>query len=306
MWCGKAILLLLVLAFTAKDVSAGCTVVDRFIGVDSGDFVGMSFKYDLTVKSGTTQADIRTNILPAIEKALAEKIAPFIIPTCAASGTDTSKYPDVVGLDLDPKDTIAGACATNVANCYTINGKMSVYVSSTAKNVASYFNFAVASVLGTLKTETFLDNAIASLGNFISVQTPSSSPTSLQPTWAIPSSTSLPSPTPLPVQKTSATTARPTFRSPTWGSRRTGLPISVLAPSVPPESSGEEKTFIQMVKDLKNDNPGLFFFAIGSIIVAIILAIIGGCYCYWKVKLKVYDAALGKGNGNQQKKPTKK
>jgi hypothetical protein len=61
-----------------------------------------------------------------------------------------------------------------------------------------------------------------------------------------------------------------------------------------------------MVKDLKNDNPGLFYFAIGSIIVAIILAIIGGCYCYWKVKLKVYDAALGKGNGNQQKKPTKK
>ncbi|KAI2490736.1 hypothetical protein MHU86_23834 [Fragilaria crotonensis] len=80
MWCGKAILLLLVLAFTAKDVSAGCTVVDRFIGVDSGDFVGMSFKYDLTVKSGTTQADIRTNILPAIEKALAEKIAPSLSP----------------------------------------------------------------------------------------------------------------------------------------------------------------------------------------------------------------------------------
>ncbi|KAI2490742.1 hypothetical protein MHU86_23840 [Fragilaria crotonensis] len=231
----KAILLLLIaLSIVAKDVSAGCSVVKRFIGVDSGDFVGMSFKYDLTVKSGTTQADIRTNILPAIEKALAKKIAPFMIPACAASGTDTSKYPDVVGLDLDPKDTIAGACATNVANCYTINGKMSVYVSSTAKNVASYFNFAVASVLGTLKTETFLDNAIASLGNFIS----------------------------------------------------------------------EEKTFIQMVKDLKNDNPGLFFFAIGSIIVAIILAIIGGCYCYWKVKLKVYDAA--KGNGNQQKKPTKK
>ncbi|KAI2490737.1 hypothetical protein MHU86_23835 [Fragilaria crotonensis] len=220
----KAILLLLIaLSIVAKDVSAGCSVVKRFIGVDSGDFVGMSFKYDLTVKSGTTQADIRTNILPAIEKALAKKIAPFMIPACAASGTDTSKYPDVVGLDLDPKDTIAGACACNVANCYTINGKMSVYVSTTANNVASYFNFAVASVLGTLKTGTLVDLAIASLGNFQSVTIPTLPPTpsptpppSPRPTLAKTSPTSLP--TRWPVHKTtSATTARPTFlvRSPT-------------------------------------------------------------------------------------------
>ena len=160
-----------------------------------------------------TQAGIKTPVLPAIEKALAKKIAPLIVPACATTGTDTSRFPDVVGLDLDPKDTIFGSCATKAANCYTINGKVSVIVSSTAQNVASYFNFAVASVLGTLKTGMLVDRAIVSLGNFKSVQTawssPWPSPTLQSPTSDKQASTSLLTPSPVP--KTIAMTTRPTF-----------------------------------------------------------------------------------------------
>jgi hypothetical protein len=248
MQCGKAILLVLVLvlSFTTKDVSAGCTVVDRFIGVDSGEFIGMSFKYDLTVQNGTTQADIRTAILPAIEKALAEKVAPFMIPSCAASGTDTSDFPDVVGLDLDPKDTIAGACVTNVTNCYTINGKVSLYVSSTAKNVASYFNYATAYVLVTLKTGSYVDNVIVSLGNFKSVQTPP------------------PSPSP----PTSAVVSRRPTKAPTiW--RTTARPT----PTDEPTSAPSKGTLLQKAKGLEQSNPTAFYGGIGVIVLIVVVII---------------------------------
>jgi hypothetical protein len=250
MLCVKKILLLIVLAILGKDASAACAVVDRFIGEDSGELVLVTFKYDLTVAPGTTERDLKTTILPAIETALAEKVAPTLIPKCAPTGTDTTSYADIAGMDLDPTDRIAGNC-TGKANCYVITCRTSVYVTSTAKDVPAYFFFAMAPVLNGLKTGTIADLAIVSTNN-------------LKP--VIPATIS-----PFP-----ASSPQPTIVaeiSPPPSVRRTSLPT--LAPTDEPTFAPSEASLRNKVADLQEENPVAFYAVLGAIIIVFFLCPIG-------------------------------
>lgn len=164
MLLGQAILTFLILLIAPKVVSTDCVVRDRFIGVDSGNLVVASFSYDLTVKNGTTQAVIQRSVLPAIEKALAEQSAPLLIPDCAQADTDTSQFLDIVGIDLDPTDAIAGRCSKKPI-CYTIKCKTSIYVKSSSIGVVSKYFSVTSSLLQILKTGTSADQVIVSLDN---------------------------------------------------------------------------------------------------------------------------------------------
>lgn len=162
---GQTILTFLILLIASKAVFSECVVRDRFIGVDSGNLVIASFSYDLTVKDGTNQTVIQKAVLPAIEKSLAEQSAPLLIPGCAQAETDTSQYLDIVGIDLDPTDAIAGRCAKK-PNCYTIKCKTSIYVKSSSIGVVASYLSVTASLLRNMTTGTSADQVIVSLDNF--------------------------------------------------------------------------------------------------------------------------------------------
>ncbi|KAI2513074.1 hypothetical protein MHU86_1366 [Fragilaria crotonensis] len=98
------IIYFLLLSHALSQCHAACTVTNRFIGRDSGIMLPVAFKYDVTVKAGTTQRVLNGTIIPALEKALAAKSAPNLIVACAAAGKDTSKFSNIVGIDLDPRD----------------------------------------------------------------------------------------------------------------------------------------------------------------------------------------------------------
>ena len=173
---GQPILAFLILSIAAMVVANDCAVRDRFIGVDSGNVVVASFSYELTaVNIGTSQDLIRKSVLPAaVEKTLAEKSAPLLIPGCAPAETDTSEFLDIVGIDLTPMDVTGGGRCNKKPICYTIKCKTSIYVKSTSSGVVSYYLFITASLLQNLMTGTSANQVIVFLGNFKSQTDPSS------------------------------------------------------------------------------------------------------------------------------------
>jgi hypothetical protein len=164
-----AILHLLVLAHSAMLGNAACTIVNnRFVGQDKGIVLPVALTYDITVKAGTTRKDVESTILPSIEKAFATKSAERLIVACAPAGTDTSKFSNIVGMNLNPKDSIARVCSTSKANCYIVDSQVTLYTKSSNIGAAEAYLSAIEELLsskGGLTNET-----IVSLGNVKSVK----------------------------------------------------------------------------------------------------------------------------------------
>jgi hypothetical protein len=121
---------------------------------------------EFTVNNGTSQDLIRKSVLPAIEKTLAEKSAPLRIPGFAPAKTDTSKFLDIVDIDLDPVDVTGGGRCNKKPICCTIKCKTNIYVKSTSNGVVSNYLLVTASLLQNLMTGTSADQVIVFLDNF--------------------------------------------------------------------------------------------------------------------------------------------
>lgn len=146
---------------------AACTVINRFIGKDSGIVLPVAFTYEVTVKAGTQQAVVKSTIIPTVERAFAAKGAQRLIVACAPAGTDTSKYSNIMGIDLDPRDTLMGPCNPKKANCYTVHSEATIYTRKTNKAAAQTFLIAMATVM---QLKPFPNAAIVSLGNMKSAK----------------------------------------------------------------------------------------------------------------------------------------
>ena len=158
----KTILCLLVLANSAIVGYAACTVVNRVIGKDSGIMLPIAFTYDLTVKAGTAKNVVTSTIIPALEKAFAVKSSQRLIVACAPKGTDTSKFSNIVGMDLNPKDSIVRPCPGK-QNCFTVHSQSTLFTKSSNKGAAQTFLLAIQ---GLLPSKADVPNvAIVSLGN---------------------------------------------------------------------------------------------------------------------------------------------
>ena len=165
----KTIFRLLILSHSAILGYATCTVVNnRFVGQDKGILLPVALTYDITVKEGTTKNDVESTILPSIEKAFATKSAERLIVACAPAGTDTSKFSNVVGINLNPKDSIARVCSTSKANCYVVNSQVTLYTKSSNIGAAEAYQLAIE---GLVSSKAGLANeAIVSLGNVKTVK----------------------------------------------------------------------------------------------------------------------------------------
>ena len=159
----KAILHLLVLAHSAMLGYAACTIGNnRFIGKDKGIVLPVAFSYDITVQADITRKDVNTIIL-AIEKAFATRSAQRLIVACSPEGTDTSKFSNIVGMNLDPNDSIARVCSTGEANCYTVHSQVTLYTKSSNNGAAQAYLSAIEALLS--GEVGFTNTAIVSLGN---------------------------------------------------------------------------------------------------------------------------------------------
>ena len=126
---------------------SSCTVVDKFVGVDSGNVVLVSFTYDIAVVSGTSQSHFQRIVLPALEQAMMEQSAPLILKACAPQTKDTSGYADIVGIESAPRDVVSGNCTMRKLTCFAVASKTSLYVKSTSKGASTAYLAAIKSLL---------------------------------------------------------------------------------------------------------------------------------------------------------------
>ncbi|KAI2513076.1 hypothetical protein MHU86_1368 [Fragilaria crotonensis] len=233
---------------------AACTVTNRFIGRDSGIVLPVAFKYDVTVKAGTTQRVLNGTIIPALEKALATKSAPNLIVACAPTWKDTSKFSDIVGIDLNPKDVLVGNCTSKVSNCYTVHSEVILYTKSTNKGANVTYLIAVGTLITSkaLVVGGVVNPSIVSLGNMKSAKT---------------------------ITRSVVSTRKPT-RRPTklWTlSPKTAPPYNTSQPTTAPAPNGN--IVQQKINELRRDNPKAFIGMIVGIVVGSLLLIACGVTC---------------------------
>ena len=292
--CLLAALLQLSILDGCAAANAACTIVNRFLGKDSGIVLPVALTYDVTVKAGTTRNVVNSTILPAIEKAFAAKSAPNLIVACAPAGKNTSRYSDIVGIDLDPRDSIVGACSSRIASCYTVHSEVILFTKSTNKGVSQTYLLVIATLMlnKTLVTGGVVNPAIVSLTNLKAATAKSSiiaSPAASRRPTRRPTKqlTKLPT-TQLTKLPTKQLTRRPTKRPTKRPTRRLPTPSRGTQPGAPPvfpvtsvpvsnttaPAPKKRGTIVgEKIGALRRDNPKAFIGIIVGIVVVSLLSL---------------------------------
>ena len=236
-----------------------CTVksANGLLGKDSGIAVLVAFKYDITVEEGTNETDVES-LLPDVEAAFLETVAPLIIIFCASAGTNITGYSNIVGMDTFPADYIVstdnGGCGGS--DCYTIHSEIALYVESTAVDAKSAFLLAIANQIETGSFDPSTINSaitIVSVNNFEDATIDSSHAPSTAP-----SSMSL-APSIAPSSMTSANSTTTTTIENILEQARTFA-----------------TTQIQNLQNLQKDNPIFLYALIGGVLAIFLLLV---CCC---------------------------
>ena len=257
---------------TVVTARAKCTVksANGLLGKDSGIAVFVAFKYDITVEEGTNETDVES-LLPDVEAAFLETVAPLIIIFCASAGTDINGYSDIVGMDTFPADYIVstdnGGCGGS--DCYTIHSEIALYVESTAVDAKSAFLLAIANQIETGSFDPSTINSaitIVSVNNFEDATIDSSHAPSTAP-----SSMSL-APSSMDNTNATATTGDILEQARTFAT-----------------------TQIQNLQNLQKDNTNYFYALIGGVLAIFLILICCCCCCRSK------KASRGKGSDDESK-----
>ena len=139
----KSILaLLLLIAPSTAQVPGTCTINSNgFLGIDSGNLKQVSFLYDLTVATSTSQSVLAAQVIPSLGGAFIQVLSRDVIAFCG--GQDTG----IVGFKTGVKDIIVDGASCLVPSqnppCVRVRCGMSVYVKESGANLLTVLRDAL-------------------------------------------------------------------------------------------------------------------------------------------------------------------